>query len=276
MTEVTVVVPTRNEADNVACLVERTSLALSSLKLDWEMLFVDDSDDATPTRVLEAKGSGYPVRLLHRPPGRRAGGLGGAVVAGLALTDARVLAVIDGDLQHRPEVLVELVDVIRRGEADVVIASRRTGCDHGGAGLGGWWRDAVSTAARSVVHLLFPGLRRVVDPLAGFFALDRAVVEDLHLRPEGYKILLEVLVRGNWRTISQVPHELEPRLHGQSKARLRQGLAFGHHLARLMGRPTRHRPDPAPLVLPAANPCATPPAAVLTRPTGRRAQGTSR
>lgn len=274
--DLTVVVPTMNEAGNVACLVQRTSAVLAPLRLDWELLFVDDSDDATPALVLEYGASGYPVRLLHRPTDQRPGGLGGAVVAGLAMTDAAVVAVMDGDLQHRPEVLVDLVGIVRRGDADVAVASRRTGARHGDAGLGGWWRDAISTSARSVVHLLFPPLRGVVDPLSGFFALDRRVIDGVELRPEGYKILLEVLVRGTWRSVIEVPHELDARLHGESKARLWQGLAFAHHLGRLMkGSPSNQgmRND---LDLPSAASGDSGRRTLATSRTGRRAPGTSR
>jgi dolichol-phosphate mannosyltransferase len=115
-----------------------------------------------------------------------------------------------------------------------------------------------------------------VDPLSGFFAIDRRVIDGVKLRPEGYKILLEVLVRGAWRSVVEVPHELEARLHGESKARLWQGLAFAHHLGRLVrGSPSnqRMRND---LVLPAAASGDCGHRTLATSWTRRRAPGTSR
>ena len=236
MTDVTVVVPTRNEAPNVGPLVSRASDALSPLGLRWQLVFVDDSDDATPARVAAAARQGHPVRLLHRAPEARVGGLGGAVLVGFeqAVT-SDIIAVMDGDLQHPPELLVGLVQAVQPGGTDVAVASRFLAA--GDPGCLGPWRRAVSHGSRSSVRLLFRDLRRVADPLSGFFALRRTVIDGVDLRPEGFKILLEVLVRGSWGTITEIPCGLAPRHHGESKARLDQGLAFGRQVARLLIAP---------------------------------------
>lgn len=232
--DLTVIVPTQNEEGNISTLVSRTDDALSPLGLEWEMIFVDDSDDATPSRVHEAAGRGHPVRLLHRAPTERVGGLGGAVDAGFRIALAsHLVAVMDGDLQHRPEMLVPLVEAVRNGRADVAIASRRWALASPAGGVARLWRCWVSRASRSLTQLLLPRLADVRDPLAGFFAMRRSVIEGVQLRPEGFKILLEVLVRGSWSTVVEIPCELDPRLHGQSKARLDEGVAFGRHLIRL-------------------------------------------
>jgi hypothetical protein len=233
--DLTVVVPTQNEEANVAPLVARSCAALAPLGLRWEMVFVDDSDDATPLRVLEAAELGKPVRLLHRQRNDRIAGLGGAVALGFA-TAARseIVAVMDGDLQHRPEMLVPLVEAVVQGGADLAIASRRALLASPTGGIQRWWRCSVSRTSRSIVQLLLPRLAAVGDPLAGFFAMRRDVIDGVDLRPEGFKILLEVLVRGSWSTVVEIPSELDRRLHGQSKAHLDEGLAFGRHLIRLL------------------------------------------
>lgn len=242
MTYLTVVVPTRNEADNVEPLVSRVASALQPLDLPWEMLFVDDSDDLTPDRVLEAERAGHPVRLLHRPSPNRVGGLSGAVVLGFEqAAESSIVAVMDGDLQHPPEVLVDLVIAVSSGDADLAIATRPSQLGNGRKGLNRWWRASVSQGARSLVHVAFPRLRVVSDPLAGFFAVHQRVVTDAHLHPEGFKILLELLVRGAWNRIAEIPCPLDPRLHGQSKAGLDQGAAFARHLVRLAACTTHRR-----------------------------------
>jgi glycosyltransferase involved in cell wall biosynthesis len=234
VTDLTVIVPTRDEAANVTPLVRRASAALASLGLVWELVFVDDSDDATPAQVREAERQGQPVRLVHRPPGARPGGLGGAVLLGFEqAAESKVIAVMDGDLQHPPELLTSLVRAVQQDGADVAVASRFS-APGGGPGCLGPWRRVVSHGSRSSVRLLFRDLRRVTDPLSGFFAFRRSVIEGVELRPEGFKILLEVLVRGSWRTITEIPFGLAPRHHGESKAHLYQGLAFGRQLARLL------------------------------------------
>ncbi|MDP9418617.1 MAG: glycosyltransferase [Actinomycetota bacterium] len=240
--DLTVVVPTQNEEANVAPLVARTHDALTALGLEWEMLFVDDSDDATPVRVREAAGRGHPVRLLHRPSEERVGGLGGAVAVGFReAAESQVVAVMDGDLQHRPEMLVPLVEAVRAGRADLAIASRCQTLASPTGGMEGWWRCSVSRTSRSLVQLLLPRLAGVRDPLAGFFALRQSVIRGVQLRPEGFKILLEVLVRGSWAQVVEIPCELDPRLHGRSKAHLDEGLAFAHHLVRLLVAEARLR-----------------------------------
>ncbi len=235
--DLTVIVPTKNEAPNVAPLVARTRAALEPLGLHWELVFVDDSDDLTPRRVVEAEREGHPVRLVHRLPDARAGGMSGAVLAGFEhARDSEILAVMDGDLQHPPEMLTALVEAVHRGEADVAVASRFVPSGGGTEGLEGPWRRLVSRCSRSSVRLLFGRLRGVADPLAGFFALRRDVIDGVELRPEGFKILLEVLVRGTWCTIVEIPCTLAPRQEGSSKASLDHGLAFGRHVARLLSQ----------------------------------------
>jgi glycosyltransferase involved in cell wall biosynthesis len=232
---VTVVVPTRNEADNVRTLVARTAATLDSLELCWEMVFVDDSDDSTPEQILEVERTNVAVRLVHRSPNERSGGLGSAVALGFKQSmGSDIVAVMDADLQHPPEVLTALISAVTEGNAEVAIASRTERLGNGGSGPMSWWRGWVSRSARALVHSFFPRLRHVSDPLAGFFAVRQSVIVDTRLRPKGFKILLEVLVRGTWTRIVEVPCDLDPRLHGQSKAHLGQGLVFARHLASLL------------------------------------------
>jgi dolichol-phosphate mannosyltransferase len=122
---VCVLVPTRNEAGNVGPLVARLGPVLAGL--GGEVLFVDDSDDHTPAVVAAAaSAAAVPVRLLHRARAERTGGLGGAVQEGLAAATARWTVVMDGDLQHPPERVPELIAAAERG-ADLVVATRYAG-----------------------------------------------------------------------------------------------------------------------------------------------------
>src|SRR5690606_25815171 len=129
-----------------------------------------------------------------------------------------------------------LLSRFAEGDADVVAASRYIG---GGdsAGLGTAVRYGVSKAATAVTKAMF--LRRLwrsTDPMTGFFLVDRSRVDVSALKPQGFKILLEILVRAGERydlRIAEVPLEFGARRHGTSKASLRQGAAFLAHLARL-------------------------------------------
>ena len=229
------VVPTRNESDNVDRLVERTASALQDSGWPWELLLVDDSDDSTPERADAAARRGHPVRVLHRPRGERVDGLSGAVLAGFVEARGQLIAVMDADQQHPPEVLPQLVDELVAGRADVAVASRYCAgtTRHDTAGLDGRWRRVASRGLRWPAWIVRPRLRQVTDPLAGFFAFRREVLSGVVLRPTGYKILLEVLSRGRWASVVEVPYSFAPRTAGTSKAELRQGAIFLRHVARL-------------------------------------------
>ena len=226
---VTVIVPTFNERDSVAELVERVCAALEGW--DAEILFVDDSTDDTPAEIERVLADAeLPVRLLHRE--QNVGGLGGAVVAGLEAASGDLCIVMDGDLQHPPELLPALLERHAQGDADVVIASRYIGGGDSG-GLGTTIRFGVSRAATLLTKAMFPlRLAGTSDPMTGFFLVDRRRLKLEHLRPQGFKVLLEILVRTPLRT-AEVPMSFGVRQHGVSKATFRQGATFLAHLARL-------------------------------------------
>ncbi|MBD8023198.1 glycosyltransferase [Microbacterium gallinarum] len=227
--QLSIIVPTFNEAPNVAELIRRVTAAVEGI--DAEVIFVDDSTDHTPDVIREVAASAdLPVRLVHRSS--RAGGLGGAVVEGFALAESDTCLVIDGDLQHPPEQIPVLFERFERGDADVVIASRYAG---GGTatGLADRTRVLVSKAATALTRAMFPiRLRDVSDPMTGFFLVDRRAIEASTLRPRGFKILLEILARKNLR-VAEVPFAFADRHAGESKASVRQGLHFMTQLTAL-------------------------------------------
>ena len=210
-------------------LVRRVAAAVSGM--DAEILFVDDSIDDTPdvVRAVAAEAQ-LPVRLIHRDV--HTGGLGGAVVEGIRAAESDLCLVMDGDLQHPPEKIPELVDRYRQGDVDVVIASRYAG---GGTahGLADRSRVLVSKASTSITKAMFPvRLRDVTDPMTGFFLVSRTAIDLDSLRPRGFKILLEILVRKGFG-IAEVPFHFADRHAGESKASLRQGVHFLTQLAAL-------------------------------------------
>jgi len=228
---VCVLVPTRNEAGNVAPLLARLGPVLA--RMNGEVLFVDDSDDQTPAAVAAAAtNSAVPVRLLHRAADERVGGLGGAVQAGLATSTATWTVVMDGDLQHPPEQVPDLIAAAERG-ADVVVATRYDGSGSA-AGLSSRFRGLVSHGATGVARLLFPrALAGVSDPMSGFFAVRTAAVDPGELRPRGFKILLELLVRNPGLRVAEVPFTFAERHDGESKACGREGIRYLRQLAGL-------------------------------------------
>ena len=225
--QIAVIVPTRHEADTVGELHRHVSSVLNGRS--WELVFVDDSDDETVQRLNDLARRDRHVRVVHRKRGERPGGLGGAVLAGFAATTADVLVVMDGDLQHPPATITELVDALDAGPADIVVATRYRGTGSA-AGLHGHFRAWASRGCRSLVHAVLPATRASTDPLGGFFALRRDVLRATALRPDGYKILLEILVRGHWRTVREVEYTFGSRLEGVSKSGLAEARRFLRHV----------------------------------------------
>jgi dolichol-phosphate mannosyltransferase len=235
--QLTIVVPTRNEVDNITALFGGINAAF--IDSAAEILVVDDSDDSTPFLVAErAPMSGLPIRLIHRPEGERRGGLGSAVVAGARHARGEWVVVMDADLQHPPEDVARLARIAARHSADIVVGTRYAGTGSGKDGLDGARRAAGSSTATRLAKLLFPKrLATVSDPMSGLFAFRRAAVELERLDPIGFKLLLEILVRHPGSTVAEVSYEMAARQAGRSKASLREAVTFLRHLVRLR----RHR-----------------------------------
>jgi dolichol-phosphate mannosyltransferase len=223
VSDLTVIVPTCNEKTNVRPLVEQLCRVLDGH--DAEIFFVDDSTDDTPGEIAAvAAAAAVPVHLIHRPAGQRIGGLAGAVVAGVRASSGEYVVVMDGDLQHPPD----MVPLLRRAVAgvDVAVASRYA--DEGDpSGLSGSYRRIVSGGSTLLARTCFP--RRVgrtcSDPMTGFFCFRRVAVDLSRMRPRGFKILLEILVRHDLR-VREVPFLFGERAGGVSKASWRHGLHF--------------------------------------------------
>ncbi|CAN5497933.1 glycosyltransferase family 2 protein [soil metagenome] len=235
--DATIVIPTRNERDNVATLVRRLNEAFHLAPADSvEIFFIDDSDDDTPEAVHRAAlSSRLPVRLLHRDPDARADGLSGAVALGLSCSEAARVVVMDADLQHPPALAPQLC--ARLDEADVVVASRYCGAGDA-SGLSSSFRRSVSTGSVLLARACFP--RRVgrscTDPMTGFFAVRREAVDLTRLRPRGFKILLEILANHDLEVV-EVPFTFGERHGGRSKASWHNGAEFLSQLLALrMGR----------------------------------------
>jgi dolichol-phosphate mannosyltransferase len=227
-----IVIPTRNEELNVGPLLEQLALAFDPA--DTELLVVDDSDDETPEVLAEsAADSTLAVRLLHRPPGTRKGGLSSAVIAGAQRARGAWVLVMDADLQHPPETAAALANVAMSHDVDIVIGTRYAG-SASSSGLAGAGRGLVSAWSTRLAKSLFPRrLATVSDPMSGLFAFRRDSVSLSQLKPVGFKILLEILVRTPRARVAEVAYCFAPRYAGRSKASFRQGLIYLRHLGRL-------------------------------------------
>ena len=222
------VVPTFREAGNLGPLLERISNSLELLAIDYEVLVVDDdSRDGTESVVGEQARANPRIRLLVRTGEC---GLAGAVVHGWSHTDARVLGVMDADLQHPPELLPELWKVLQAG-SDLAIASRYVAT----GSVRGWnpVRRLLSSLGLWMISTWLRPSIGVKDPLSGFFLVRRSCLAGVVLQPQGFKILLEILVKGKIQSAAEVPFQFGRRRAGRSKANLKVGLDYLSLLWRL-------------------------------------------
>lgn len=224
------VIPTLNEADNIDPLVHRVRAALAPYRVPYELLIVDDdSRDGTQEVVRKYAAADSRIRLIERKAEK---GLAGAVICGWCNTDADLLGVMDADLQHPPELLPALINAIEDGN-DIAIASRYAN----GNGVSGW-NPLRRVISRVSTWATLPFQRQhlhVADPMSGFFVVQRRCIDGVELQPQGFKILLEILVRGKIRSAAEIPFEFGLRHAGKSKADFK--VAF--HYFTLLGKLSR-------------------------------------
>jgi len=222
------VVPTLDEAGNIDKVLSELTDALSGTRYEYEIVVVDDgSTDGTVGRVHDWTKRDPRIRVISRAGER---GLAGAVLYGWSQSQANLLGVIDADLQHPPELLPELLKAAE--QADIAIASRYAQSQ----GTKGWnpLRAAVSRLSTLVAAPLISKKNLgVTDPMSGFFVIHRRCIEGLTFQTTGFKLLLEILVRGRIKKALEVPFHFGLRKAGRSKANATVAFHYLHLLGRL-------------------------------------------
>lgn len=224
------VVPTYNEAKNIKAMVDQLSNRLDDILPNaYELIIVDDNSPDGTWEIALSLIPHYPhVRVMRRVDER---GLATAVVRGWQVARGAVLGVIDGDLQHPPEILQTLWSEIDRG-ADLAVASRHVE----GGGVSEWSviRRFLSRGAQVLGLILLPEvIGRVSDPMSGYFLVRRRCLVGCPLSPLGYKILVEVLGRGRIGWIGEAGYVFQERQEGESKVTRKQYIDYLRHLVRL-------------------------------------------
>jgi dolichol-phosphate mannosyltransferase len=210
------VIPTYKERDNIENVVNILSGLLDkAIPGNYELIIVDDDSPDRTWEIAQSLISDYPqLRVMRRQEER---GLSSAVIRGWQAATGRVLGVIDGDLQHDETLLPRMLEALEAGQADIVIGSRNI---EGGDKQGGLTaaRQMISDAGAALANAALPV--RVNDPMSGFFALPRAVFEELapRLTGTGFKILLDILLSAQRPLQSlEIPYSFRARVAGESK-----------------------------------------------------------
>jgi glycosyltransferase involved in cell wall biosynthesis len=224
--DLSIIVPTINEAENLPELVTRIAKALAGRRI--EIVIVDDNSADNTREICADLARSYPVRLIVRTQTRD--GLSGAVLCGIAQSRGDVIVVMDADLQHPPERIPALLEALDRGPADFVLGSRYLP----GARVEERWGLLRRVNSWVATILARPFAGRVTDPMSGFFALRRQTYDRaLRLTPLGYKIGLELMCKCRVQRVVEVPIEFALRRHGRSKLTLVQQVRYLEHLSRL-------------------------------------------
>lgn len=224
------VLPTFNEADNIAAMIGALT---ELLEPDWsgryELIVVDDDSPDLTWKIATDLTAQYPsLKVLRRTTER---GLSTAVIRGWQVAQGEILGVIDADLQHPPEILLQLLGEMAQG-ADLAVASRHV--DGGGVSEWSIIRRFLSRGAQMLGLLILPEvISRLSDPMSGFFMVKRRAIAARKLSPVGYKILIEVTARGQIRWLAEVGYVFRERRSGESKVTWRQYVEYVQHLWRL-------------------------------------------
>ena len=224
MSDISVIIPTLNEAQNIKPLLTRLFQACSGMSLD--VVVVDDNSLDGTSEAVRQWAASHPVRLIFRKTEK---GLAGAIQEGARHGESDILVVMDADLSHAPEDIPRLIEPIRNGRADMVVGSRYVS----GGGISGW------PLSRKCVSRLSSWLARPIsgirDPLSGFFAVRKSLVASLPGPVPGFKIGLEIIARHKENIrVREIPIHFQDRRQGRSKADFRVMLLYLYQLFSLL------------------------------------------
>jgi len=218
-----IIVPTFREAANLETLIERCFQATQSASIQAELIIVDDNSNDGTEAVIEKFVERYPVKLIIRK-GKR--GLATAVLTGFSHAAGDKFVVLDADLQHPPEMIPALLLALDKNQCDFALGSRYAQ----GGGIEEswpWYRRLTSRVATLLANPLAP----LADPMSGFFAIKRKTWENAaHLNPLGYKIALELYVKGRCTKPTEIPIHFATRQAGESKLTFSQQIQYARHL----------------------------------------------
>lgn len=215
--EVSIEIPTYNESENLPKLIEE----IENIGINCEIIIIDDnSPDGTADIAEELSNTYKNIKVVRRP---KKGGISSAVQDGLKVASGEIIIVMDGDHQHPPSVIKDLYKKVNEGN-DIVVASRYI--SGGGAPKFGIFRKLTSRIATTLAHVMLRETKLITDPLSGFFAFKKEIVNGADIGSNSYKILLEILVKGNGKSLVEIPYTFGTRINGKSKLTIGENFRY--------------------------------------------------
>ncbi len=211
--KISIILPTFNERKNIGILVDKISKIIPKA----EIIIIDDNSPDGTGKIADELAKKYHITVIHR---KKRLGLSTAVVAGFKAAKGDIIGVMDADLSHPPEIIPKLTEPIIKNKADFAIGSRNIK----GGSVEKWpfQRKMISKIASLMARVL----TSVRDPMSGLFFLKRDVIKNIDFTSEGYKICLEVIVKGKYRMILEVPYVFRDRSVGTSKLNLKEYIKY--------------------------------------------------
>jgi dolichol-phosphate mannosyltransferase len=215
--DLSMIVPTYNERDRVGELTDLLFRSAASAGIELELVIVDDNSPDGTGAIADELARTHRIKVVHRT-GKL--GLGTAVVAGFAVASADTLGVMDADMSHPPSLVPQMLRVFRATGADVLVASRYIP----GGSTPNWpfKRRLLSRIGCLLARPLSP----IRDAASGFFLIRRKIVEGVTIRAGGFKICLELIVRGAPEHLVEIPYRFDDRELGESKMSLREAAGY--------------------------------------------------
>ncbi len=215
--DLTIVVPTYNERARLEELVDAVLASAAKARLALEIVIVDDNSPDGTGVLAEELAKTRPMQVV-----RRAGkmGLGTAVVAGFAVANAPVVGVMDADFSHPPALVPVLYRAMQSTGADVVVGSRYI--PGGSTPDWPWKRRLLSRVGCLLARPVAP----IRDAASGFFLIRRDLARTVQIQAGGFKICLELLVRGAPGSVLEVPFRFDDRELGESKMSMREAAGY--------------------------------------------------
>jgi dolichol-phosphate mannosyltransferase len=208
--DLSIVIPTYNEKENIQSLIQKIQIEFEKSSIKGEIIIVDDnSPDGTGDILEELKKKTKNLKIIHR---KGKFGLSSAVLEGWKIAEGEVLGVMDADLSHPPEKIHELYNPIKNNQVDFTIGSRYAK----GGEIEGWnFKRKIMSKGATFLARFFTSVR---DPMTGFFIIKKECIKDKTINPKGFKILLELILKADYKKIKEIPIKFTNRIKGKSKA----------------------------------------------------------
>ena len=230
-TQVSVIIPTYNESKNILQVLKSIGENLP-LHFSTQAIVVDDNSPDGTGKIVEdylknvKKIAGYTVDIIHRTAKK---GLSSAILKGVQYAKGDTIVVMDSDFSHPPQIIPRMLDALKKYQCDIVVASRYVK----GGNIHGWpLKRKLMSKLATVIAKKGLGIR-ITDPMSGFFAFNRAIINGLKFDAIGYKMLLEILVKTKGVSVKEIPYTFTDRKFGSSKVSISTAIDYAKSVWKL-------------------------------------------